>query len=181
MTPKVTFATMMIRAMSLGFLMAAGAALLAGSQALAQEPEPLGEFNDWAAYTYKSDNGPVCYIVSQPTDWEPKNVNRGPIFFLVTHRPSERVRNEVNTIIGYPFKENSTATVTIGDSTFELFTSGDGAWADSADRDRAIVEAMKGGSTMRLKGISWRGTETTDRYSLSGVTAAMEKIDQECK
>jgi hypothetical protein len=62
-----------------------------------------------------------------------------------------------------------------------LFTSGDGAWADSADRDRAIVEAMKAGSSMRLKGTSWRGTETTDRYSLSGVTAALEKIDAECK
>ena len=181
MTPKVTFATMMIRAMTSICLMAGGAAVLAVSPVLAQEPEPLGEFNDWAAYTYKSDSGPVCYAVSQPTDWEPKNVNRGPIFFLVTHRPSERVRNEVNTIIGYPFKENSTATVTIGDSTFELFTSGDGAWADSADRDRTIVEAMKAGSTMRLKGISWRATETTDRYSLSGVTAAMEKIDAACK
>ena len=181
MTPKVTFATMMIREMMSSCLVAGGAILLAVSPVVAQEPERLGEYNDWAAYTYKSDNGPVCYIVSQPTDWEPKNVNRGPIFFLVTHRPSERVRNEVNTIIGYPFKENSTATVTIGDSTFELFTSGDGAWADSTDRDRAIVEAMKAGSTMRLKGVSWRGTETTDRYSLSGVTAAMDKIDAECE
>jgi hypothetical protein len=180
MTPKVTLATMMIRAIALSSLMAAGAALLAVSPALAQEPKLLGEFDDWAAYTYKSDDGPVCYIVSQPTDWEPKNVNRGPIFFLITHRPSERVRNEVNTIIGYPFKEDSTATVTVGDAKFELFTSGDGAWADTADRDRQIVEAMKAGATMRLDGESWRGTNTVDRYSLMGVTAAMEKIDQEC-
>jgi len=181
MAPKVTFATMMIRAIGLSCFMAGGAVLLAVSPVRAQEPKPLGEFESWAAYTYDSDSGPVCYIVSQPTDMEPKNVNRGPIFFLVTHRPSDRVRNEVNTIIGYPFKENSTATVTVGDASFDLFTSGDGAWADSADRDRAIVEAMKGGTTMQLKGTSWRGTNTTDRYSLSGVTAAMDKIDAECK
>lgn len=181
MTLKVTFATMMIRAIGLSCCMAGGAVLLAGLPAQAQEPKPLGEFQDWAAYTYSADSGPVCYIVSQPKDWEPKNVNRGPIFFLVTHRPSDRVRNEVNTIIGYPFKENSTATVTVGDAKFDLFTSGDGAWADSADRDRAIVEAMKGGSTMQLKGTSWRGTNTTDRYSLRGVSAAMDKIDAECK
>jgi hypothetical protein len=130
MTIKATFATMMIRAIGLSCFVAAGATLLAGPPALAQEPRPLGEFQDWAAYTYESDSGAVCYIVSQPTDWEPKNVNRGPIFFLVTHRPAERVRNEVNTIIGYPFREDSTATVTIGDANFELFTSGDGAWAD---------------------------------------------------
>ena len=181
MTLNVTFAPMMIRVILLSCSMAGGAALLAGPPALAQEPKSLGEFDDWAAYTYETDAGSVCYIVSQPTDSEPKNVNRGPIHFLVTHRPSERVRNEVNTIIGYPFKENSTATVTIGDASFELFTSGDGAWADSADRDRAIVEAMKAGSNMRLKGTSWRGTVTTDRYSLSGVTAAMDKIDETCK
>jgi hypothetical protein len=181
MTAKVTFETMMIRKIALSFLMAAGAALLAGSPAQAQDPKPLGEFQDWAAYTYESDSGPVCYIVSQPTDWEPKNVNRGPIFFLITHRPSERVRNEVNTIIGYPFKEGSNATVTVGDRSFELFTSGDGAWADTADRDRQIVEAMKAGTTMRLDGVSWRGTETRDRYSLRGVTNAMNKIDAECK
>ena len=181
MTAKVTFDTMMIRKIALSFLMAAGAALLAGSPAQGQDPKPLGEFRDWAAYTYESDSGPVCYIVSQPTDWEPKNVNRGPIFFLITHRPSERVRNEVNTIIGYPFREDSTATVTVGDRSFELFTSGDGAWADTADRDRQIVEAMKAGSTMRLTGVSWRGTETRDRYSLSGVTNAMNRIDAECE
>jgi hypothetical protein len=181
MTAKVTFETMMIRKIALSFLVAAGAALLVASPAQAQEPKPLGEFQDWAAYTYESDSGPVCYIVSQPTDWEPKNVNRGPIFFLITHRPSERVRNEVNTIIGYPFKEDSTATVTVGDKSFELFTSGDGAWADTADRDRQIVEAMKAGTTMRLEGVSWRGTETLDRYSLLGVTDAMNKIDAECK
>jgi hypothetical protein len=181
MTLKVTFANMMIRAIGLSCLMAGGAALLAGTSALAQEPKPLGEFDDWAAYSYKSESGSVCYIVSQPTDWEPKNVNRGPIFFLVTHRPAERVRNEVNTIIGYPFKENSTATVTIGDAKYELFTSGDGAWADTAERDRQIVESMKNGTTMRLQGTSWRGTNTTDRYSLRGVTAAMDKIDEECK
>lgn len=179
MTPKGMFATMMIRALGPIFL-ATGIALLGGAAALAQEPRPLGEFQDWAAYTYVSDSGPVCYIVSKPVDWEPKNVNRGPVFFLVTHRPSERARNEVNTIIGYPFRENSTATVTVGDASFELFTSGDGAWAESADRDRQIVEAMKAGSTMRLTGTSWRGTQTTDRYSLSGVTAAMKKIDEAC-
>jgi len=181
MAPKVTFATMMIRVIGLNCLIAGGAALLAVSQAAAQEPTLLGEFDSWAAYSYESDSGTVCYIVSKPTDWEPKNVNRDPIFFLITHRPSDRVRNEVNTIIGYPFKENSTATISVGDTNFELFTSGDGAWADSADQDRAIVEAMKGGSTMQLKGISWRGTNTTDRYSLSGVSAAMEKIDTVCK
>lgn len=155
-------------------------ATFAGWAANAQEPQRIGEFNDWAAYTYKTDAGQVCYIVSQPKSSEPKTVNRDPIFFLITHRPGDKVRNEVNTIIGYPFKEGTTATVTVGDAKFELFTSGDGAWAESAARDAEIVAAMKRGSDMQVQGTSWRGTTTTDRYSLAGVTAAMSKIDKTC-
>lgn len=147
----------------------------------AQEPSSIGEFSDWVAYTYKSKNGPVCYIVSQPKKSAPNGVSRDPIFFLVTHRPGEKVKNEVNTIIGYPFKKDSTATVQIGSESFDLFTSGDGAWSDSSSRDGAIVAAMKTGQSMSVKGTSWRGTTTTDQYSLAGVSAAMEKIDATCK
>ncbi|MGE0210897.1 MAG: invasion associated locus B family protein [Parvibaculaceae bacterium] len=160
----------------------AGAAILGmAGTAGAQEPSSLGEFSDWAAYTYKSKNGPVCYIVSQPKKSQPDGVTRDPIFFLITHRPGEKVRNEVNTIIGYPFKKESSATVQVGSDSFELFTSGDGAWSESSARDSAIVAAMKSGQSMTVKGTSWRGTSTTDQYSLAGVSAAMQKIDSTCK
>ena len=43
------------------------------------------------------------------------------------------------------------------------------------------VEAMKRGTEMVVRGISSRGTRTTDTYSLSGVTAAMNEIDKACK
>jgi hypothetical protein len=157
------------------------AAALWAWPAVAQEPASLGEFSDWAAYTYKAKNGQVCYIVSQPKKSEPNGVSRDPVFFLVTHRPGEKVKNEVNTIIGYPFKKESKATVAVGDASFELFTSGDGAWSESATRDGEIVAAMKQGSSMTVKGTSWRGTATVDEYSLAGVSAAMEKIDATCK
>jgi hypothetical protein len=64
---------------------------------------------------------------------------------------------------------------------YQLYTNGDGAWAESGDLDKRIVEAMKNGKTMSVSGVSWRGTQTSDRYSLSGVTAAMNKIDSMCK
>ena len=50
--------------------------VLAGlAPALAQAPEPtsLGEFGDWAAYTYKTKSGKVCYVSSQPKAQAPKN------------------------------------------------------------------------------------------------------------
>jgi hypothetical protein len=143
------------------------------------KPSLVGEFNDWAAYSYKTPTGQVCYIVSQPKKSEPEGAKRDPVFFLVTHRPGDNVRNEVNTIIGYAFKKESTATLTIDGDDFSLFTKGDGAWSDS--KDSTIVNAMKKGKKMEVKGTSWRGTSTVDSYSLSGVKQAMDKIDQHCK
>ncbi len=155
--------------------------LSAGTSALAQEPKLVGEFKDWAAYAYKGKKGQVCYIVSQPKESQPKGVNRDAVFFLITHRPGDKIRNEVNTIIGYPFKKESVARVEVDSSAFELFTNGDGAWAESAVADRKVVAAMKKGAKMTVSGESWRGTKTKDSYSLSGVTAAMDKIDELCK
>ena len=90
------------------------------------------------------------------------------------------MKSEVSTIIGYPFKQGSTSTVTIDGNEYQLYTNGDGAWAESGDLDRKIVDAMKNGKAMSVSGTSWRGTNTRDRYSLSGVTAAMQKIDSMC-
>jgi hypothetical protein len=156
-------------------------AQLGSTSVLAQEPTLLGEFGDWAAYTYTSGQGKVCYAVSIPKTSEPTGLNRDPVFFLISHFPKQGVRNEISTIIGYPFRKESTAQLTIGDRTFDLFTSGDGAWADSAAKDREIVDALKKGSDMDLHGTSWRGTSTKDNYSLQGVSAAVEKIDETCK
>lgn len=159
-----------------GALMAAAA-----GAARAEDPKFVEEFNDWAVYTYNSGGGQVCFIVSEPKGAEPKNVSRDKIFFLVQHRPKDGVASEVSTIIGYPFKQGSTSTVNIDGTEYQLYTNGDGAWAESNDLDKRIVAAMKNGKTMSVSGTSWRGTNTRDQYSLSGVTAAMQKIDSMCK
>jgi invasion protein IalB len=154
----------------------AGAAL-----AESQDPTPLGQFGDWAAYTYKNASGKVCYAVSSPQGSEPKNAKRDPIFFLITHRPQQNVRNEVSTIIGYPFKKDATVELKVDDQAYELFTNGDGAWADTSAKDKEIVTSLRKGQTLTIKGVSWRGTETLDTYSLKGVKAAIDKIDDSCK
>jgi hypothetical protein len=154
-------------------------ALAAGGPAAAAEPELAGAFNDWAAYSYNSGSGLVCYIVSQPKSSKPESARRDPVFFLVTHRPGDKVRNEVNTIIGYTFRKDSQATIVIDGNEFTLFTKGDGAWSDA--KDAAIVASMRKGRQMQVKGTSQRGTNTVDTYSLSGVEAAMDKIDSLCK
>ena len=84
-----------------------GAIIVFCGAAAAQEPSEIGTHGAWTAFSYSANGGKVCYIISQPTEMAPKNVKRDPVHFLVTHRTKGKSRNEVNTIIGYPFKKGS--------------------------------------------------------------------------
>jgi invasion protein IalB len=54
------------------------------------------------------------------------------------------------------------------------------AWARDAESDRALVTAMRKGHELVLSGQSWRGTQTTDTYSLKGFTRAYKKSLESC-
>ena len=154
---------------------------LFGPAARAEEPALLGEYGDWAAYAYKAADTKVCYASSRPKGSEPKSAKRDPAFFLVTHMPGRKVKGEISTIIGYPFKKDTQVNLKIDEDGFKLFTNGDGAWAESKERDKQIVGAMKKAKAMKVSGTSWRGTSTTDTYSLKGISDALDKIDGSCK
>ncbi len=169
------------RSWALGFL-AAAALAGASSAALADDPVSLGTFEDWESFTYQSAGAPVCYIYSVPKKSDAaKKVKRDPIYFLVTHFPGRKIHGQISTIIGYPFKESSTVTVKVDDTSFELYTNGDVAWAAAPETEAEIVKAMKTGGSLSVTGTSWKGTETTDTYSLAGVSKALDKIDSACK
>jgi invasion protein IalB len=173
--------SMILRKAWIGSALAALA--FTGPAFAAAEPTSLGGFTDWTAYTYKAADTKVCYIVSQPksSSASKKNLKRDPVFFIVTNMPGRKIAGEVSTIIGYPFKEQSTVQVKVDDAAFKLFTKGDGAWAEASDVEKQIVSAMKGGKKLAVTGVSWKGTQTTDVYSLAGLKAAMDKIDSACK
>ncbi len=145
------------------------------------ESKHLGDYNDWSAYVHKSKTGKICFAISEPKETLPKKVNRDPVYFLITNRPKEKIKNEVSVITGYPYKIDSITTARIGDKIFKMYTKGDGAWVDYAKNERRLIKAMKGGKSMIVKGTSKRGTVTTDKYSLLGITAAISSIDKACR
>jgi hypothetical protein len=163
-----------------GLAMAAISLSMAGA-ASAQTATALGQFRDWGAYVAEGSGGKVCYALSQPKSMEPRNVNRDPVYFFVTSRPGQGVKNEVSVVIGYPFRADSRASAQIGSDTFTLFTKDDGAWVENAAEEARLVSAMRAGATMVVKGTSQRGTDTSDTYSLSGISAALDRIAQECR
>ncbi|MTI18342.1 hypothetical protein E1162_13945 [Rhodobacteraceae bacterium RKSG542] len=147
----------------------------------AQSPSLLKQHRDWATYTYTGQNGKVCYALSKPTQLLPTDRNHGDVYFFVSNRPNERVKNEPSVIVGYNFKEGSTVTADVDGKKFNLFTKGDGAWVQNAAEEQRLISAMKAGRSMTVTGASSRGTQTSYTFSLSGITAAVNDADKSCQ
>lgn len=150
------------------------------SASYAANPKPIGQYGDWTSYYIMEGGQKVCYMVSAPVDARGNYTNRGEIFALITHRPSENTKDVFSYITGYTYKQGSDATVKIDGKNYILFTQDDTAWTPDAAADKALAKAIRGGSKMVVTGTSSRGTLTTDTYSLKGSGAAYKAISKEC-
>jgi invasion protein IalB len=165
-----------------GLLFSASNAVAAegGATAPGQGVNRLGGAKGWDAYIDTVKSGKICYLIGKPSKSEPASAKRSAIFASVTHRPSEKRLNEVSFTSGYLFKEGSDAELAIDGKKFSLFTDKEGAWTRDPATDKAVVEAMAKGREAVIKGVSARGTATTDTYSLEGFTQALDAIDKAC-
>jgi invasion protein IalB len=149
----------------------------------AAQPTLLGQYGDWGAYTAAPGGKKVCFALTKPKSSQtaPAGRKRDPAYIFISNRPSENVRNEVSVIIGYPFKSNSDATAEIGSAKFAMYTQNDGAWIKNVAEETRMIDAMRKGSEMIVKGTSGRGSTSTDQYSLKGLGEALARAEQECK
>lgn len=161
------------------------AIVLAGPAFAAEKPTALGTFKNWSAYTAGTGADKTCYALSQPVASDPKTVTRGQIYFLISDFPARKAKGEPQIVPGYAYPANGTVSVTVGSDKFTFFTKNEGdngsAWLKSTAEEAKLVAAMQKGSRAVVTGASARGTTTTDAYSLSGITAALQKAHAECK
>lgn len=147
------------------------------------EPRLVGQYGAWGAYAATQNGKSVCFVLAKPTKSQtnPPGRSRDPAYLFISTRPAERVRNEVSAMMGYPLKASSDVTFEVGNAHFAMYTQGDGAWIKNAAEEPALVEALRKGADVTVKGISTRGTETTDVYSLKGISQALDRVAQDCK
>ena len=156
----------------------------AGATAQQVSNNQVAAKEDW--YVYTGENPTECWAVSIPKsivntrDGREVNATRGEIQLMVFFRPAQSVSQQVAFSGGYPFRDGSTVTVDIGGTKFEMFTQGEWAWLPNQSEDDKIVNAMKRGATATVVGVSSRGTTTTDTFSLTGFTAAVEDAATRC-
>lgn len=149
--------------------------------AQASEQREIARHGQWVAYEFEENGGKVCYMAAKPTKAVGNYSKRGDVVAMITHRPAEGTRNVFSYMTGYGYKKGSDVTLTIDGKKYSLFTQNDMAWAADSAADNALADAIQKGSTMVVKGVSARGTQTTDTFSLSGSTKAYEAIAGACK
>lgn len=167
----------------MGFGLAFSAAPAWGQASPAAGAQLLGQYGDWGAYAASPGGKKVCFALAKPASstTNPPNRPRDQAWLFVSNRPAEQVKEEVSVIIGYPFKTNSEATAEVAGSTFAMYTQKDGAWIKNAAEEARLIEAMRRGSEVTIRGESGRGTKTTDVFSLKGVSQALDRSAQECR
>jgi len=199
-------------------LMATALALSAAPAFAQAAPTNLGTFKAWTAWQGANEYGKICFVsaapdTSEPTQVNGKPINRDPAHFLIIHRDKapainadgsaakdakgnpvfRKVRNEVQTLMGYPLQPTSDSFThsadidgksypmkSIPDDPATAIKDNEAAWLASMDDEAGFVAALKKGSKLVVHGTSGKGTKTTDTYSLGGVTAAMDAIDKAC-
>jgi hypothetical protein len=147
------------------------------------EPTLIGQFGTWGAYTAMPNGRKVCFALAKPSSSKtnPPNRPRDPAYAFVSTRPAEKVVNEVSIMIGYALKPGSESSLEVGGSAYAMYTQGDGLWIKNAAEEEQMVTAMRKSAEVTVKGISAKGTETTDVFSLKGLAQALDRLAQDCK
>ena len=168
------------------FLFSGAVALsLAATGAMAQDTENrVGANTDWSVFE-EAGSG-ECWAVSAPKessvtqDGRLVAARRGTILMFVSYWKGEGGAGQVSFAGGYPFRDGSTVSMTIGSNSFELFTEGETAWSRGAEDDAKIIAAMKRGAKAVVVGFSSRGKRTEDTFSLLGFTASVDDAKARC-
>jgi hypothetical protein len=149
----------------------------------APEPALIGQYEEWGAYTATPAGKKVCFVLAKPVSasTNPPNRPRDQPWMFISSRPGEKVRDEVSVVFGYGLKPNSDANIEIAGGSYAMNTQGDGAWVKNPAEEPKLVETMRKGRDLTVKGTSAKGTVSTDVYSLKGLGQALDKVGQECR
>jgi hypothetical protein len=147
------------------------------------EPTLIGQFGTWGAYTATPNGKKVCFALAKPSSSKtnPPNRPRDPAYAFVSTRPAEKVSNEVSVMIGYAIKPGSESTLEVGGASYAMYTQGDGLWIKNAAEEERMVEAMRKAADVVVKGVSAKGTETIDTFSMKGLSQALDRLAQDCR
>jgi hypothetical protein len=111
----------------------------------------------------------------------PANLKDVEGMLFISTRPGEGVRNEISFVMNFDLKENVEHQAIIGNERFALSAKGQNMWLKNPAEEARMLDVMRRGSSLEVKGTSKRGNPTSDKYSLAGISQIVKRVEDACK
>jgi hypothetical protein len=157
---------------------AAAAPAAAAGQGQAMLLETAGK---WQAFTSQQGRSKVCYALSKAESRLPANLKDVEGLLFVATRPAEGVRNEISFVMNFDLKEDVEHQAIIGSERFALVAKGQNMWLKNPAEEPRMLDSLRRGSGLEIKGTSKRGNPTSDKYSLAGMSQTVKRAEDACK
>jgi hypothetical protein len=161
-----------------GLAQAQRASSASSGQAQALLLETAGK---WQAFSSQQGRSKVCYALSKAESRLPANLKDVDGLLFVSSRPTEGVRNEISFVMNFDLKEDVEHQAIIGDERFALVAKGQNMWLKNPAEEPRMLDALRKGASLEIKGTSKRGNPTSDKYSLAGLTQTVKRAEDACK
>ncbi|MEN5084667.1 hypothetical protein ABE438_19460 [Bosea sp. TWI1241] len=135
----------------------------------------------WQAFSSQQGRSKVCYALAKAESRVPANLKDVDGLLFVSTRPAEGVRNEISLVMNFDLKENVDHQAIIGEERFALVAKGQNMWLKNPAEEARMLDAMRRGATLEIKGTSKRNNPTSDKYSLAGVSQVVKRAEDACK
>ena len=145
----------------------------------ANTPRSTGKYKNWESFTVETEKGKICFAQTVPTKRAPGSIKRGESKLFVTFRPSENIRDEVSLTSGHDYK-TSTVTAASGKKRYSFFSQKNFAWLLDDQEEKNFIKLMKKATNLIIKARTTKGAETTDHYSMMGITKAYNTAKKTC-
>jgi len=150
----------------------------AGGQGQALLLETAGK---WQAFSSQQGRSKICYALSKAETRIPVNLKDVEGLLFISSRPGEGVRNEISLVMNFDLKEDVEHQAIIGAERFALVAKGQNVWLKNPAEEGRMLDALRKGAGLEIKGTSKRGNPTSDKYSLSGMSQIVKRAEDACK
>ncbi|CAN7674256.1 hypothetical protein LJR090_001738 [Bosea sp. LjRoot90] len=150
----------------------------AGGQGQALLLETAGK---WQAFSSQQGRSKICYALSKAETRIPANLKDVEGLLFISSRPGEGVRNEISLVMNFDLKEDVEHQAIIGSDRFALVAKGQNVWLKNPAEEGRMLDALRKGAGLEIKGTSKRGNPTSDKYSLAGISQIVKRAEDACK
>jgi hypothetical protein len=140
----------------------------------------IDTYGDWSLLADTNAPHLFCFVTSEPKTSEPQDAARDAPRAYISAWPKDGIRGEISFRMGIEIKKNAGGTATVKRDKYNLFAADDRVFVKDPTQELKLLDAMRKGNSLTIAVASEDGTTVTDTYSLSGVGAALQKLQDAC-